>query len=294
MKNSLNFKIILAGTIIGGAIVLTSFNSALAVTTPAATTKTTATTTTAITDATLKADQDAATTALTAYKAAKTADKVAKLIALGDALIAHRSASLNQFVASAFTGLTAAQKATLTAAAQKDLDSLAALKTKIDADTDSTTLKADIKSIFDLAIFRREMAHFHLSVALDQAQALYDKLNPLSARIQKTIDADKTAGKDVTAIQAAETDYVAQLTDAKKQLDAANAELAKVVSGAAAASGTTDATVKTALTNARADMKTLRADLVAAQGDLKTIKTQLATLAAASTTATTTTTTTTP
>ncbi len=249
--------------------------------TSGATTTTTKTTPT-VSDTDITTRKKAADDALTAYKAAKTAEKLAKLQALGDKLIDHRIASLNQFISKLSTrkGLTDASTAALKKSAQDAIDGLTTLKAKIDADTTVEQAKTDVQSIFTtFRIYAVLQPKLHLLTVIDQGQAALDKLNAISPRIQKAIDATSASGSDVTALSAAFADYTVQLTDAKKQLDAAKLEVDKMTASNAEGS-------KTAATAAREYLKKFRADLVAARSDINTLRDALKTLAPASTSTT--------
>jgi len=158
--------------------------------TGATTTTTTTTKTAAVTDADITTKKKAADDALTAYKAAKATEKLAKLQALGDKLIDHRLASLNQFVTklAARKGVAAADVTTLTKTAQDAIDGLTTLKTKIDADTTVEMARTDVASIFtSYRIYAVLIPKLHLLTIIDQGQAALDTMTTLSPRLQKAI-----------------------------------------------------------------------------------------------------------
>lgn len=230
-----------------------------------------AATTTSAVSIDVTAKKKAADDALAAYKAAKTADKLAKLHTLGDALIDHRLATVNQFVTSLTINktLTADQITTLKTLATTTTNGLTALRAKIDADTVVETAKADVKSIFDTYhVYAVLMPKLHLTTSESELQAMIDKLNSLTSRIQKTIDAKKAAGVDTTALSTALTDFSTQLIDAAASVATAKLEIAKMNQMHADISKAPMMAARDALTKARAS-------LVAARGDLTTIRDSL-------------------
>lgn len=222
-------------------------------------------TTAAVSDTDVATAKKNADSALAAYKAAKTADKLAKAKALGDKYIDARVASLNNFISKLDSSVSTTTTGSLKTSAQNDIATLATLKTKIDADTTLDQVKTDIKSVFTVKVYEVEMPKFHLSKVIDQASVLLTSLNALTAKIQTRLDTLTAAGKDVTALTTALTDYKAKLTDATTQLNAAKAEQAKM-------SPTNVDASKAAFTAAKADLKNLQTDLKAARGDLKTLR----------------------
>ncbi len=256
-------------------------------------TSSTSTTTTSASAATdIAAKKKAADDALTAYKAATAANKLVKLQTLGDKLIDHRLASMNDFITrlTERKGLTAPEITAIKTAAQPTLDGLATLKSKIDADTDLATAKTDVLSIFSsYRVYAVLLPKLHLMVIANQEQSIVDSLTALTPNIQAAIDAKKAGGEDVTALTAALTDYTNQLATASKDLASANSQITTMVASNVEAS-------KTAFTSARDLLKTVRASLVAARGDLGTIRDDLKPATSPSTKSTTSgaTTTTTP
>ena len=213
----------------------------------------------------------------TAYKAAKTSEKLAKAQAIGAKLIDQRINTLNKFTSKTFTGLTAAQVTALKTQVASYVASLTELKTKIAADTTIEMVKADIKTIYsDYNVYQALMPSLHLSSALNQGQAILDKLNALTVRLTATIEAKTAVGADTVVLTSALTDYKAQLADAATQLALVKVEIAKIDIKNAETS-------KVAVAAAREYMAKFKADIVAAKGDLVAFKTALSISGAAST-----------
>ena len=236
----------------------TTSPSPTASTTPKETTKKVAVTETDVTNARKKSDD-----ALAAYKQATAADRLTKAKDLGAKLIADRKASLQQFNSNTFAKLTDAQKAAVTKQADTTITALDALNTKIQAETTIDAVKADIKTIYDTYhVYAVFLPQLRMSVMLTEADNILAKLDAYPDRMQKRIDADTAAGKDVTASTAALADFTAQITAAEKALAAAKIDLAKV--------DVTKVDVSNAaLKSARTNMTDFKAAIVAALGDVK-------------------------
>jgi len=206
-----------------------------------------------------------------------------KLQTRGDAEIDRRTAALidlNTRV-QAMQKVTDAFKQNLSANIQTQLTSVAALKVKIDADTDPTTLKADLKSITDsYRIFALVLPQGSIAAAADRSVTLVSMMSTLGAKLQARVQAAGQAGNNVTALTAALTDMASKLQDAQTQAEAA------VTASAALAPDGGDATKmasnNAALKTARADIKTATTDLTAARKDVTTIMAGLKSMPAAS------------
>lgn len=225
--------------------------------------------TTSATDLTTK--KKAADEALATYKAAKQADKLAKLQALGAKLIDHRIASLNN-ISNNLTkhNLTVENIANVKTMIQTNVDELNALKVKITADTTVETAKADVKSIYDkYHVYAILIPKIHLTIAEYQIDANIAKLSDMQTRMQKTIDA-KNSTADAAALTSALTDLKNQLVDATADSALAKQEIAKMAQ-------TDKATAKTAATAARGHLTSARASLVAIRGDILAFKSGLST-----------------
>lgn len=218
--------------------------------------------------------------------------KMKTAITHADQEIDRRSTALNDLVArvNAMERVTPAFKTSLTANIQTQLTALVALKAKIDADTDATVLKADIKSITDsYRIFALVIPQSRIAAAADREVTIITMMNTLGAKLQARIQAQQSSGANVSTLLAALTDMSAKLTDANTQAQAAVSVSATL---------TPDEGDKTkmdantaALKTGRSDIQAAQKDLVAARKDVTTILAGLkASSSATSTTAATTTT----
>lgn len=137
-----------------------------------------------------------------------------EIIKKGDTLIQNRLTSLNK-VLTRLQGdkkLSASEASSLTTDVQTDISGLTALKAKIDADTDVTTARADVKSIitnyYVYAMFEPKM---RLLITINNLQTISSNVQTLVPQIQKIIDSFKSQGKDVTQLQSLLDDVNTQL-----------------------------------------------------------------------------------
>ncbi len=147
----------------------------------------------------------------------KTVDNLKKR---ADQEIERRIASLNKWLTklSGAKHLTADDKANLTALVQSDITNLTALKVKIGADTDITTLRADVKSIVsDYRVYLLIHPKLGLIVAGDNVLTYADKLTEIETKLQDKVTEAQGMGQDVTKLQSELTDMQAKIADAKLQ-----------------------------------------------------------------------------
>ena len=117
--------------------------------------------------------------------------------------------------------LSDADKTSLKSQIQTQIDNLNVLKTKINADSDLTTLREDVKSILNgyyiFAYFRVKVS---LYVAAGRLSTTADMLNAVYTKLQTRINEAGAQGEDVTELNALLSDMLAKITDAKTQYDA--------------------------------------------------------------------------
>jgi len=166
----------------------------------------------------------------------------------------------------AMVKLSADEKASIGTAISSQISDLTTLKAKVDADTDITTLKADIKSITaSYRIFVLVIPQGRIEVAVDKIATAATTLTTLSGKLQTRIAGAQAAGKDTASLTASLTDMNAKLADANVQASAAASEVANL---------TPDMGDKTkmqsndqALKDARAKIQVSLKDLTAARQD---------------------------
>ncbi len=166
--------------------------------------------------------------------------------------------------------VTDSEKTTISASIQAQITALTSLKAKIDADTDITALRADVKSVVaSYRIFFLVIPQGRIIAAGDRALTISDDMITIGVKLQARISAAQTAGKDVTALNTALVDFNAKVADAKTQIAAATAKVVNLVPDQG--DKTVAASNKAALMAARADIKAATTDLQAARKDSKTI-----------------------
>ena len=171
--------------------------------------------------------------------------------------IDRRIAALNKLLTrlGQMKKLSAEQISSLQSQVQTDIDGLNTLKAKINADTDLTTLRTDVKSIVtDYRIFAFFMKYIHLNAALERASNLYDKLKMVHDKLEVKIGEAASSGKDVTQLTASLSEMKTKLDSAKVSIDAAIAELSTLSAQGYPGNMTT-------LSDARAKLKSAHTNL---------------------------------
>jgi len=206
------------------------------------------------------------------------ADQAAHLQVLkthGDAEITRRLTSLNAAVTAVgkTTKLTASDKTTLTSQLQAEISGLTALKTKLDAETTLDGARADVQSIFDdYRVFALMLPKVRLIVVDDNFLAVGDAFNTLALNLGSKINTAKAAGKDVTSVQATLTDMEAKLGDAHTKYFGLADKIINLSPSDYNANHALLGTDRDALTAARADFKSARADATLIIAGLKSLK----------------------
>ncbi len=150
------------------------------------------------------------------YAAAKD-NGVGNLRKLGDCEIDRRLDTITKLTSKVTNNaaLTDGDRSALLAQLSDDTTGLTALRAKIDAETDATALRADIKSIVtDYRIYLLVVPKVAEVIAADTELAAVNRFGTVDTKLQARIDAAKAAGKDVTTAQA--------------DLDAMNGDVAQV------------------------------------------------------------------
>lgn len=200
-------------------------------------------------------------------KAEITDQRVTALKEKADKEIERRITALNELIKkiAALKKLPASDKATFTTQIQAEITNLTNLKTKIDADTDIITLRADVKSIVSTyRIFALFLPKIHILVAADMMSETIDRLSQIATKLQVRIQEAKSTGANVIALEAALADMQAKLTDAQKQFDSIETNITSLTPDGYPGN-------KSTLVNARGLLKTGRLNLIAAQQDAQVI-----------------------
>lgn len=153
---------------------------------------------------------------------------------------------------------------------QAQISDLASLKSKIASDTGTTTLRDDVKSIVDsYRTYILVVPQAEILAAADRLSSIIGNFTIVGTKLQSRIAAVSNAGKDVSALSSAMSDFNAKIADAAAQADAAKHN----VSGLVPDQGdkTIRASNQAALKQAHADLRVGMRDLVAARKDAGTI-----------------------
>lgn len=192
-----------------------------------------------------------------------------------DQELTRRTTALNDLVSKVadIKNLSADNKTTIDASLTAQVNALAALKTKIDADTDGATLKTDVQSITgSYRIFALIVPQVRIITASDRVVTVAREMQLLSAKLHARVSAAQASGADMTAATAALNDFDAKVADAGTQAQAG----VTAIAGLAPDQGNA-----TQLAANTAALKTGRADVVTSQTDLKTARADAQTIVTA-------------
>ncbi|HWA52372.1 MAG TPA: hypothetical protein VG895_04955 [Patescibacteria group bacterium] len=197
-----------------------------------------------------------------------------------DAEIERRLTSLTNAISlvNGFKKLNDSQKTNFVTSINTQISDLNNLKTKIDADTDMQTLRADQKSIFDeYRIYMLYLPQTRILSAAERESETIDLMNQVSTKIAGRINGNAN-------LQNTLNDANTKLTDATTQ----ETNATNLVINLAPDQGNTatSASNTAALKSARADLQTALKDLQTAKTDFQTIINQLKTQGTSSPTAT--------
>ncbi len=200
--------------------------------------------------------------------AAVQADAVANLKARADQEIDRRITSLNNLITkiNAMVRLSASQKTTFTNNIQADITNLTTLKTKIDADTDITTLRTDVKSIVsDYRVYLVFMPQINLLSYADRMSYTVTNMTTILTKLQARVSQAQSAGKNVG-------NAAALLTSAQNELNDANTQITNVINQVVPLTPAGYPGNETALKSARTTLQTVyTTDLVAGRQNLMSV-----------------------
>lgn len=161
------------------------------------------------------------------------------------------------------------QKTSYVSDVQGNITSLTSLKTKIDADTDPTTLQADVKSIVEsYRIFAVYVPKIHILAGTNTATEMATSLSNLAIKIQNRLTANQQSGKDIAVLQADLTDMQNKITEANNLIQSVNTIVITLTPSSYPGSSAI-------LQTAQQSLKTIETDLLAAKQDAQKIITSL-------------------
>lgn len=207
-----------------------------------------------------------AQTASPALNAKQTA-RLSSLHIAADTAITARLTSLNSASAriNGLAKLSSDQKAQFNGQITTDINALTALKSKADADTDLTTLRADYRSIFTTyRIYAEFLPQLHLLIASDTMGVSADKLTQFATKLQSRVQAAGNPSNLTSLL----SDMQAKNADADTQYKNVQSQVSQLTPQGydANPSGTTSI-----LKGARSEIQTGANDLKASWADAKQI-----------------------
>lgn len=189
------------------------------------------------------------------------------LKARADHEIVRRIENLNKLIEriSRMKKLTSYEKTTLAAQVQSEIANLNALQAKIDADTDATTLKTDVKSVIaSYRVYALFLPKIQLLAAADRLSRTADRISSVSAELAQRVTALQKTGTDTTSMQASLVDIQTKVADAKTQSQNAIALVLPLTPDGYPAN-------KSVIQSARTLLQKGQQDLVAAVKDAKSV-----------------------
>jgi len=232
--------------------------------------------TTSIIGLSLVATNAFAQTTITTTKTNHAASLVTKEVGTADNEIANRITSLNdlQTKIQNATKVSSSTKMTISSTVESEITNLTALKSKIDADTDATTLKADVKSITaSYRIYALIEPQIEILATADKIDSLAELVSTVSNKVQILLTSLSAKGIDTSTMETTLANENAKVTDANTQAQAAITR----TSGLIPDNGDTTvaASNKSALQQSRADIRVGVLDLHTAKTDLDALIKQI-------------------
>ena len=166
--------------------------------------------------------------------------------------------------------VSASDQATINANIQAQIQALASLKSKIEGDGDTTSLKADIQSIVgSYRIFMLVIPQGAITAATDRIATIVTDMQTIGGKVKARLDAAASAGINVSAAMNLYTDYMAKLSDASTQASAAKTEIAPLQPD----NGNTSVmqSNQSILNDARLKMQAAQRDVLSARADLRNV-----------------------
>lgn len=193
--------------------------------------------------------------------------RLEKIKTQADKLISNRIASLNTLLQRVNNDqrLSPDEKSSLSSQIGSTIDGLNTLKTKIDADTDIITAKADAKTIItDYYIYKLFEPKIRLLLVVNNLQALSLKLSGTSASLQNLINTFKNEGKDISVLQGL-------LDDVNLQLSTINTTLANDKTKLETLNTTSD--FQTVFVQVKKDLAGVRSNFAKIRNDIAQMRT---------------------
>ena len=196
-------------------------------------------------------------------KAENDQQKMTNLRERSDREIDRRVLAMNKLLAkiNAFQKIATEQKSAFTAEIQNNITELTTLRTKIAADADLTTMRADAKSIVSsYKTFGVFMPKIHLLATIENANQVRVKLLAVSAKLEAQLEIQSADDKDVLALEANLKEMKVALADAEVEIVALEGRIIAVSTEGYPGN-------KGILTEGKNSMASIRKDLATARQD---------------------------
>lgn len=177
--------------------------------------------------------------------------------------ITRRVTSLSELISkiNKLKKLSVADKSNFVAKLQAEIDSLNALKVKIDADTDQATLKADVQSIVQsYRVYAFFIPQIRILIAADSMSTTSDHLTTLYTKLQTLVASSGATGDVLTNMQSLLADMQGKITDAKSQYQLVENEVSALTLQGYPGNITTLKDARAKLEVGAKDLKTARDD----------------------------------
>lgn len=192
---------------------------------------------------------------------------LSNIIAKGNKEIARRVSALNSVLVkiTSDTRLSASDKTTLTNQVKTELSNLETLRTKLDAETTVAGARADVQSIVnEYRVFSLVFPKIWLIRTADDQMVSEARLATLITKFQTRLNAAKSKGKNVAAIQETLSDMQTKVANAQ----AISSSVQQKVIALQPSDFNTDHAI---LNGDQAQLKDAHADIQAAMADAQTI-----------------------
>lgn len=171
-----------------------------------------------------------------------------------------------------FKRISDAQKSSFSTNIQAEITALNQLKTKIDADTDITTLKSDVQSIVNsFRVYALYIPSTRIVANADIVLDIANQMQQYTQKLQDAINTTQSAGKDVSTITPLMTDRNAKITDAITQAQNAITTVSSLTPAGYPGNQTQLKSARDMLSTARKDLRTAQQDALQIRQKLKSI-----------------------
>lgn len=204
--------------------------------------------------------------------AARQTTMIRKTITDADKEITTRINSLNNLISKieSIKNVSATDKATIASTTQNEIATLTSLKAQIDANTSTTTLRDDLKSITtDYRVYALVEPQIEILTAADKINQIISLMTIVENKLQIRIAQLQSSGVSTSSLSAPMSDIASKIADATSQAATAVSNTTSLTPDQGNA--TTARANAAALKTARANIKTGNSDLQAARKDMETI-----------------------